>query len=71
MYTSMQFNGDNIMSIAFTTRTGNNYRSDCDKIRTMANTNCTGNYFYIMNDEMMTIKTVHVQETTIQLTLIK
>ena len=36
-----------------------------------ANTRCTGNYFYIMNDKMMTIKTVHVQENTIELTLIK
>ena len=37
----------------------------------MAGTKCTGNYFYNMNDKMMTIKTVHVQETTIELTLIK
>ena len=45
--------------------------SDSDKIMSMVNTKCTGNCFKIMNDEMMTSKTVHVQETTIELTLIK
>ena len=70
MYMSIQFNGDNTVSIVITC-TGNNYRSDCDKIMSMASTKCTGNYFYIMNDKMMTIKTVHVQETTIEPTLIK